>query len=106
MEATHKYTYGKTLRQIANMALKAMTNISEYDNGTIRNPRELASTEMSDGRTLIQTIYDDGYVRYNDGWFIVEVDDYCMYVDVTGLAVNETIRYNGSCNYEIDDDVN
>jgi len=29
MKATHKYTEGKTNRQIANMALKAMSNIQE-----------------------------------------------------------------------------
>lgn len=49
---------------------------------------------MKDGRTLIQTIYEDGYVMYNDGWFIVECDENdCLYVDVTGLAVKECPEY-------------
>ncbi|MDH6308116.1 hypothetical protein M2451_002635 [Dysgonomonas sp. PFB1-18] len=89
MRATHKYTGGKTNRQIANMALKAMSNIQEYDNGTIRNPHELASSVLKDGRTLIQTIYEDGYVDYNDGYYVVEVDEYCMYIDVTGRYLHE-----------------
>ncbi|SHG31354.1 hypothetical protein SAMN05444362_1216 [Dysgonomonas macrotermitis] len=83
-----------------------MSDISEYNNGTIKNPCELASYEMPDGRTLIQTIYEDGYVRYNDGWHIVEVDNFCMYVDITGIAVAEITRCNGSCDYEIEDNVN
>lgn len=43
-----------------------MNDISDADNGTIRNPFELASSTMKDGRTLIQTIYEDGEVRYLD----------------------------------------
>ena len=35
MKATHKYTEGKTNRQKANMALKAMSNLQGFDNGTI-----------------------------------------------------------------------
>lgn len=67
-----------------------MSDICDYNNGTIRNPYELASLSMKDGRTLIQTIYEDGYVMYNDGWFIVEVDEDAMiYVDFTGLAMQE-----------------
>lgn len=89
MKATHKYTEGKTNRQIANMALKAMSNIQEYDNGTIRKPCELASSVLKDGRTLIQTIYEDGYVRYNDDYYVVEVDECCVYVDVTGRYLRE-----------------
>ena len=79
-----------TRRKLANRALKAMSDICDYNNGTIRNPYELASLSMKDGRTLIQTIYEDGYVMYNDGWFIVEVDEDAMiYVDFTGLAMQE-----------------
>ena len=47
--------------------MKAMNDICDCDNGTIRNPYELASSVMKDGRTLIQTIYEDGEVRYDDG---------------------------------------
>lgn len=104
MKATHKYTEGKTKRQIANMALKAMSAICDYNNGTIRNPVELASCQVRDGtgRTLIQAIYEDEYVRYNDGWHIVEVDDFSMYIDFTGYALAEM----GNPQYEIDDEIN
>ena len=100
MKATHKYTEGKTNRQKANMALKAMSNLQGFDNGTISNPNDVASSVMEDGRTLIATIAQDGYVRYNDGWNIVEVDDFCLYVDFTGFAVKEM----GNPEYEIDSD--
>jgi hypothetical protein len=87
--ATHKTVEGKTNRQLANEALKAMSLIETFEQGTILNPVNLASSRMPDGRTLIQTIYEDGYVMYTDGWFIVEVDAYSLYVDVTGFAMKE-----------------
>ena len=90
MNATYIYTNKfDTNRKLANRALKAMNQICDADNGTICNPYELASSVMRDGRTLIQTIYEDGEVRYNDGWYIVEVDDFQMYVNITGIAVKE-----------------
>ena len=50
---------------------------------------------MEDGRTLIQTIYEDGYVMYNDGWFIVEYDEAgSLYVDVTGTAARGCPEYD------------
>lgn len=64
-----------------------MNDICDCDNGTIRNPYELASSVMKDGRTLIQTIYED--------------DEYCMYVDLTGIAIKEM----GIEKYEYIDDV-
>lgn len=79
-----------TRRKLANRALKAMSDICDYSNGTIRNPYELASSSMKDGRTLIQTIYEDGYVMYNNGWYVVEVDeDAFIYIDFTGIAMRE-----------------
>ena len=102
MKATHKIVEGKTNRQLANEALKAMSLICDYNNGTINDPCELASSIMEDGRTLIQTVYEDGYVRYNDGWYIVEVDDYTIYVDVTGFA----LKVMGNPKYSIIDTVN
>lgn len=79
-----------TRRKLANRALKAMRDICGYDNGTIRKPYELASSIMKDGRTLIQTIYEDGFVMYNDGWYVVEVEeDGMIYVDFTGIAMRE-----------------
>ena len=71
-----------------------MARIQQAEQGTITCPYELASSSMKDGRTLIQTIYEDGYVMYNDGWFIVECEeDGCLYVDVTGLAIRENPDY-------------
>lgn len=102
MTATHIYTENKTNRQLANMALKAMDLICDCSNGTIRNPLELASSKIADGRTLIETIYIDGYVRFTDGWYIVEIDETCLYVDLTGFAVNEL----GNIDYPIIDNVN
>lgn len=102
MNASHLITKGKTNRQIANMALRAMSELTGDSNGTINRPFELASTMRDDGRTLIETIYKDGYVRHNDGWYIVEVDDYCLYVDLTGYAMKEM----GITEREIKDNTN
>lgn len=90
MKSTHILTEKyDTRRKLANRALKAMNDITECGNGTIRNPYELASSVLTDGRTLIETIYEYGEVMYNDGWYIVEIDEYCMYIDVTAFATNE-----------------
>lgn len=90
MKSTHILTEKyDTRRKLANRVLKAMNDITECDNGTIRKPFELASSYIKGGRSLIEAIYEDGYVMYNDGWYIVEVDEYCIYVDVTGIALNE-----------------
>ena len=90
MKATYIYNQGfNTPRKLANRVLKALTDIQELDNGTIRNPFELASSVMPDGRTLIQTIYEDGEIKYNDGWYVVEVNDFHIYVDFTGIAINQ-----------------
>lgn len=71
-----------------------MARINQAEQGTITYPCELASSSMKDGRTLIQTIYEDGYVMYNDGWFIVKCyEDGCFYVDVTGFAMRENPDY-------------
>ena len=97
MKATHKLTEGKTNRQLANMALKAMSLLIDYSCGTVKNPCELPSIQLNDGRSIIETIYQDGFIRYNDGWYIVEVDEYSMYIDYTGYALNEM----GNPEYEI-----
>ena len=103
MNATFIYTEKfDTNRKLANRALKAMSQICDADNGTIHNPYELASSVMRDGRTLIQTIYEDGEVRYNDGWHIVEVDDFQMYVDLTGNAEKEVGEIPYTQNIELD----
>lgn len=92
---THRYIDNvKSRRQLAKICLVAMARINQCEQGTITDPYNLASSSMKDGRTLIQTIYEDGYVMYNDGWFIVEVDeDETLYVDVTGLAMKECPEY-------------
>lgn len=101
MNATYIYTEKfDTRRKLANRALKAMSDICNADNGTIRNPHELASSVMADGRTLIQAIYEDGEVMYNDGWYIVEVEESgVLYVDFTSFAVNE-MKANGEIGEE------
>lgn len=92
---THRWVDNiKSRRQLAKVALVAMARIQQAEQGTITCPYELASSFMKDGRTLIQTIYEDGYVMYNDGWFIVECEeDGCLYVDVTGFAMRENPDY-------------
>lgn len=92
---THRYIDNvKSRRQLAKACLVAMARINQCEQGTITDPYNLASSSMKDGRTLIQTIYEDGYVMYNDGWFIVEVDeDGTLYVDVTGRAMNDCPEY-------------
>ena len=92
---THRYVDNiKSRRQLAKVALVAMARINQAEQGTITYPCGLASSSMKDGRTLIQTIYEDGYVIYNDGWFIVKLyEDGCFYVDVTGKAVRECPKY-------------
>ena len=87
---------------MANAALKAMRLIEDCGQGTILNPVNLASSQIEDGRKLIQAIFEDGYIRYNDGWYIVEIDDYTLYVDVTGFALKEM----NNPEYEIIDTVN
>ena len=92
---THRWVDNiKSRRQLAKVALVAKARIQQAEQGTITCPYELASSSMKDGRTLIQTIYEDGYVMYNDGWFIVECEeDGCLYVDVTGFAMRENPDY-------------
>ena len=92
---THRWVDNiKSRRQLAKVALVAMARIQQAEQGTITCPYELASSFMKDGRTLIQTIYEDGYVMYNNGWFIVECEeDGCLYVDVTGFAMRENPDY-------------
>ena len=93
--ATHRFVDNiKSRKSLAEVCLKAMARIQQCEQGTITNPYDLASSIMKDGRTLIQTIYEDGHVMYNDGWFIVEVEeDGCLYVDVTNVAARECPEY-------------
>ena len=71
-----------------------MARINQCEQGTVNQPYNLASSVMKDGRTLIQTIYEDGYVSYNDGYFVVECDETgTLYVDVTGSAISDCPEY-------------
>lgn len=85
---THKVIEGLTRRQIVNQVIKAMNAITLVDNGTMRNAFELASSVLPSGKILIEDIAENGYCRYNDGWYIVEVDEYSLYVDLTSFALN------------------
>lgn len=44
---------------------------------------------LRDGRYLIQAINEDGEILYNDGWYIVEVTESHLYVDITSFAYRE-----------------
>lgn len=62
---THRYVDNiKDRRQLAKVCLVAMARINQAEQGTITEPYELASSTMKDGRTLIQTIYEDGYIKH------------------------------------------
>lgn len=76
-------------REFAKFILKLLKRFDCCDQGTIDNPSDLASSVMTDGRTLIQAILEDGEVRYNDGWNIVEVDSDVVYIDYTGYALEQ-----------------
>lgn len=89
MRATHITQELNTNRKLANRVIKALNDLTDCDNGTIRHPYELASVRMSDDRTLIETLYEDGKIQYNDGYMIVEADEYTIYVDYTTRAVHE-----------------
>lgn len=101
-------------------SLKAMTNIVGYSNGTLRNPSELASSEVNlyqmkggwikasssipynakpVGKcNLIEAVFAGYEVEYNDGWFIFEIDEDYMYVDFTAFATRK-MKENGELNY-------
>lgn len=66
---THRYVDNiKDRRQLAKVCLVAMARINQAEQGTITEPYELASSTMKDGRTLIQTIYEN--VRSTKIWNI------------------------------------
>ena len=83
---THEITdYSK----LANRVLRAMRQLTGCNCGTVSNPMDEASYQMADGRTIMQTIKEDGYIMYNDGYLIVECDYYTIYVDYSGRAAKE-----------------
>ena len=88
MKATHKWVEEMTQRQKSNALLKALSNICDSDCGTIRNPYELASIEI-DGTLLIQRYHAGNDIYYHDGYFSIEADQSCIYVDITDRAMKE-----------------
>ena len=88
MKATHKWVEEMTQRQKSNTLLKALSNICDADNGTIRNPYELASVSI-DGMPLIQRYHAGNDIDYHDGYFIIEADQSCIYVDISSKAMEE-----------------
>ena len=103
MKATHITHELNTYRKLANSVIKALNNLTECNNGTIRNPYEAASIVLPDGRKLIEAVYEDGEIHYNDGYMIVEADSYTIYVDYTTRAVREyeLPEYNYITNIEV-----
>lgn len=89
MKATHITYENKTYKQIAQMVLVALKNLTDTDQGTISNPVNESSIVLDNKNTLIETIKTDGFIRFNDGYMIVECDDYCLYVDYTSKALLE-----------------
>lgn len=110
--ATHISIEGLSNEERANRVMAALQDIQGgASQGTVRNPHDLASSmvvkddpygyyvyanqsRQKDEMTLIEAIRRGENVQYNDGWYIVEVDDYFLYVDVTGTATTESEDYN------------
>lgn len=102
-------SYFNDRRDIALRTMQAMKDIQGgYRQGTLTNTVELASSSVgknseydywessgvTERKNIIQAILDGDTIRYNDGWYIVEVDDDFIYVDVTGTAMADSDEYN------------
>lgn len=110
--ATHIRIEGLSNEERANRVMAALQDIQGgASQGTVKRPNDLASSmvvkdnqydyyvyanqsRQKDEMTLIEAIRRGEDVRYNDGWYVVEVDDYFLYVDVTGIATTESEDYN------------
>lgn len=95
--ATHISTsYFEDNKALALRVMQAMKDIQGgYAQGTLTRPAELASSEVDrNGKTIAQALLDGDEIRYNDGWYIVEVDADYIYVDVTGNAMSNSDEYN------------
>jgi len=89
MNATHITHEITDYKKLANKVLAAIRQLTGCDCGTVATPYDEASYKMEDGRMLIQAVKEDGYLMYNDGFLIVEVDYYTIYVDYSGRAIKE-----------------
>jgi hypothetical protein len=90
MKATHLWIENKTPKEIVKIALKAMSDIQDgWYQGTLKRPLELASSINHWNNELIQVIAEDLEVFYNDGFYIVEVNDETIYVDITAQALKD-----------------
>ncbi len=88
MKATHLWVEELTQRQRTNKLLKALSNICDADNGTLKKPYELASM-IIDGEQLIKKYHRGDNIYYHDGYIIIEADESCIYVDISSKAMEE-----------------
>lgn len=109
--STHISIEGWSNEERANRVMAALQDIQGgVKQGTVRNPYELASSEVikdsrygyyknsgniysNDAITLIEAVRRGEDIRFSDGWYIVEVDDDYLYVDVTGQALELSDEY-------------
>jgi len=73
--------------RLAWRALYEMSQICGFSNGTIKHPRGLASELMTDGRTLIEAIAEDGSVFYCDEFFVVRVTEKYILIDYNDMEL-------------------
>lgn len=109
--STHISIEGWSDEEKVNRVMAALQDIQGgIKQGTVRNPYELASSEVikdsrygyyknsgniysNDAITLIEAVRRGEDVRFSDGWYIVEVDDDYLYVDVTRQALEQGDEY-------------
>lgn len=109
--STHINIEGWSDEEKVNRVMAALQDIQGgIKQGTVRNPYELASSKViKDSRydyyknsgniysdntiTLIEAVKRGEDVRFSDGWYIVEVDDDYLYVDITGQALEQDDEY-------------
>jgi hypothetical protein len=87
MKPTYRIIEGKTRQVVVEDTLRALRLISGRTQGTAKKPANLAASNMPDGRTLIQTVAEDGYVQYTDGYYLIKVDDHCLIADFAAKAM-------------------
>ena len=109
--STHISIEGWSDEEKVNRVMAALQDIQGgAKQGTVKNPYELASSTVikdsqygyyknsgnvhsDDKITLIEAVRRGESVQYNDGWYVVEVDDDYLYVDVTGQALELSDEY-------------
>ena len=81
MKATTLYIYELSNIQIAKKAKKAFELIENIE----------LSECLYDGKTLLKSILDGNDINYNDGYYIVEKDNFYLYVDITCKYIKECL---------------